>query len=48
MLAAALADVTVHTVDGDHRVCVTHPEVFVPALIDAVDSVLARGAAAAA
>ncbi len=41
-LAELIADATVHRVVGDHRVCVARPDLFVPALIDACDSVRKR------
>ena len=41
-LAAAIRSATVHTVPGDHAVCLAHAEVFVPRLLDAIDSVLGR------
>lgn len=41
-LAAAIPGATVHPVDGGHDVCATAPERFVPALLDALDSVVVR------
>jgi pimeloyl-ACP methyl ester carboxylesterase len=41
-MAAAIAGVTVHRVLGDHAVCVTRPDLFVPALLDALTSVTDR------
>ncbi len=41
-LAELIADATVHRVPGDHRVCVARPDLFVPALVDACDSVRRR------
>ena len=38
-LAELIADATVHPVHGDHRVCVARPDLFVPALLDACNSV---------
>jgi pimeloyl-ACP methyl ester carboxylesterase len=44
-LAASIPGATVHLVDGDHSACVARADLFVPALIDACQSVLARPAA---
>jgi pimeloyl-ACP methyl ester carboxylesterase len=41
-LADSIAGATVHTVAGDHGVCVAAPRLFVPALLDACGSVTAR------
>jgi pimeloyl-ACP methyl ester carboxylesterase len=41
-LAAAIPGATVHHVVGDHAVCLTHPDEFVPRLVEAIDSVVAR------
>jgi 3-oxoadipate enol-lactonase len=41
-LAEAIAGTTVHPVLGDHTVCVVAPELFVPALAEAVASVTTR------
>jgi pimeloyl-ACP methyl ester carboxylesterase len=41
-MAAAIPGVTVHRVLGDHAVCVTRPDLFVPALLDALTSVTDR------
>jgi 3-oxoadipate enol-lactonase len=41
-LAAAIPHAERFTVDGDHVACVSRPEVFVPALIDACTSVIDR------
>jgi pimeloyl-ACP methyl ester carboxylesterase len=40
--ARAITGATVHDVDGDHVACATDPERFVPALLDAVESVVSR------
>ena len=42
-LADAIAGATVHPVAGDHGVCSTDPDTFVPGLVDACASVVARG-----
>ena len=42
-LADAIAGATVHSVAGDHGVCSTDPDAFVPGLVDACASVVARG-----
>jgi pimeloyl-ACP methyl ester carboxylesterase len=44
-LAASIRGASVHEVRGDHAVCLAHAELFVPALLDGIESVLARGAA---
>ena len=44
-LAASIPGATVHLVDGDHSACVARADLFVPALIEACQSVLARPAA---
>jgi len=41
-LAAAIAGATVHPVDADHGACAAAPQRFVPALVDACQSVAAR------
>ncbi|MCB0995595.1 MAG: alpha/beta hydrolase [Acidimicrobiales bacterium] len=41
-LAASLPDTSVHRSDGNHTVCVGAPQRFLPPLLDAVSSVLAR------
>ena len=41
-LAAALPDPSVHEADVDHVGCVTRPAIFVPALLDALESVSPR------
>src|SRR4051794_5474466 len=41
-MAAAMPGATVHRVLGDHAVCVTRPDLFVPALLDALASVTDR------
>ena len=41
-LARAVPGATVHPVQGDHTVCVTDPSRFLPALLDACSSVVAR------
>jgi pimeloyl-ACP methyl ester carboxylesterase len=41
-LAAAIPGATVHPVDGDHGVCVSNPERFVPVLVEACTSVAER------
>ena len=41
-LAELIDDSSVHRVMGDHRVCVARPELFVPALVDACESVRKR------
>src|SRR3954454_190508 len=41
-MAAAIPGATVHRVLGDHAVCVTRPDLFVPALLDALTSVTDR------
>ena len=41
-MAAAIPGATVHRVLGDHAVCVTRPDLFLPALLDALASVTAR------
>jgi 3-oxoadipate enol-lactonase len=41
-LAAAIPGATLHPVDGGHDVCVTRPDRFVPALLDAAASVAGR------
>lgn len=41
-LAASIPGATVHPVRGDHTVCVVRPQNFVPALLDACDSVTTR------
>lgn len=47
-LAAAIPGATVHPVDGGHDICAAAPERFVPALVDACRSVVARTAPAVA
>ena len=34
-----------HPVPGDHGVCSTDPDAFLPGLLDACDSVISRGRA---
>jgi pimeloyl-ACP methyl ester carboxylesterase len=41
-LAAAIPGATFHPVAGDHGVCVARPDLFVPALLDACNTVSAR------
>jgi pimeloyl-ACP methyl ester carboxylesterase len=41
-LAESIPAATVHPVEGDHGVCVARPDLFVPALIDACQSVVRR------
>jgi pimeloyl-ACP methyl ester carboxylesterase len=41
-MAAAIPGATVHRVLGDHAVCVTRPDLFVPALLEALASVTER------
>jgi 3-oxoadipate enol-lactonase len=41
-LAASIPGATVHPADADHASCVTEPERFVPALVDACTSVAVR------
>jgi pimeloyl-ACP methyl ester carboxylesterase len=41
-LAAAIAGATTHPVQGDHSVCVMDPPAFVPALLEACQSVTVR------
>jgi pimeloyl-ACP methyl ester carboxylesterase len=41
-LAAAIPGATVHPVDGDHGVCASNPERFVPVLVEACTSVAER------
>lgn len=41
-LAASIPGATVHPIDGDHSACVTRADLFVPALIEACQSVLER------
>lgn len=41
-LARAIPDATLHPVQGDHTVCVTHPRRFVPVLLEACASVTDR------
>jgi 3-oxoadipate enol-lactonase len=41
-LAAAIPGATVHPVNGDHAVCLAQSELFVPQLLEAIDSVVAR------
>jgi len=41
-LAAALPNPSVHEADIDHTGCVTRPAIFVPALMDALESVTSR------
>lgn len=43
-LAERLRDVEVHPVAGDHSVCVSDPERFVPGLVKATESVVVRAA----
>jgi 3-oxoadipate enol-lactonase len=43
-LAAAIPGATIHPVAGDHGVCVMEPHAFVPALLDACESVTTRAA----
>jgi hypothetical protein len=45
-LAAAIPGATMHPVPGDHSVCVTRPDLFVPVLLDACRSVTTRARAA--
>lgn len=47
-MARAIPGATLHPVAGDHTVCATHPERFVPVLLDAIRSVTARAAATTA
>jgi 3-oxoadipate enol-lactonase len=42
-LAAAIAGATIHPVDGDHAACGYRPREFAAALLEACDSVAARG-----
>ena len=42
-LARAIPGASVHEVDADHAVCVTGPQVFTQALLQACWSVRARG-----
>jgi hypothetical protein len=42
-LAERIRDVEVVSVDGDHLVCLSQPEVFAPALVEACVSVARRG-----
>jgi pimeloyl-ACP methyl ester carboxylesterase len=44
-LAASIPGATVHPVAGDHGVCVARPDLFVPALLAALDSVTSRARA---
>lgn len=44
-LAASIRDAEVFEVDGDHSVCTSAPERFVPTLVEACRSVAERGAA---
>jgi pimeloyl-ACP methyl ester carboxylesterase len=41
-MAAAIPGATVHRVLGDHAVCVTRPDLFLPALLEALASVIKR------
>jgi len=41
-LARAIRGATVHPVQGDHTMCVTDPERFIPGLLEACGSVSAR------
>lgn len=41
-LAESLPNVSVRSLDGGHHLCVTHPERFVPALVDACRDVASR------
>jgi len=41
-LVASLADATLHEVEGGHATCINQPERFVPALLQACESVTAR------
>jgi pimeloyl-ACP methyl ester carboxylesterase len=41
-LAAAIPGVSVHAIAADHGACVARPDLFVPALLDACQSVTAR------
>lgn len=41
-LAASIPGTTIHPVRGDHTVCVVRPQKFVPALLEACESVSAR------
>jgi pimeloyl-ACP methyl ester carboxylesterase len=41
-LAFSIPGATVHPVDGDHAVCLAHGDLFVPQLIEAVDTVAER------
>ncbi len=43
-LAESIPGATVHVVDADHGACALRPQLFVPALLDAVDSVVSRAA----
>ena len=45
-LAESIPGATVHRVAGEHRVCVDVPDLFVPALLEACDSVESRARAA--
>ena len=41
-MAGMIPGATVHPVEGNHRVCATHPRLFVPALLEACSSVARR------
>jgi pimeloyl-ACP methyl ester carboxylesterase len=41
-MANSIPGATVHPVPGDHGVCVARPDLFIPALLDAVASVVSR------
>ena len=41
-LANAIRGASIHEVDGDHDACISRPDIFVPALVDACAAVAAR------
>jgi pimeloyl-ACP methyl ester carboxylesterase len=41
-LAQAIPGATVHQINADHGACVDRPDLFVPALVDATESVARR------
>jgi 3-oxoadipate enol-lactonase len=47
-LAASIRGASVHEVAGDHAVCLAQADLFVPALLDGIESVLSRHRAVAA
>jgi 3-oxoadipate enol-lactonase len=47
-LARAISGATIHPIAAEHTVAGTHPERFVPVLLDAINSVTARAAATTA